>query len=116
MKPMSGSNKAKTQVGKSVSIRTVLDAVVITVTVAPEPDGAGAQVGARDGDGETEQLNVTAELKPPVGLTVTVPVDDCPALTVLGDRAEAIREKSGGGGVALKLAFTDWSEFIMKVH
>ena len=106
MKPITGSHKAKAQAREPEIICAELGAVVTTVTEAPEPDGVTAQVGASDGDGETEQLNVTLELKPPLGLTVTVPVADCPALTVLGNRAEAVNEKSGGA-VALNVAVTD---------
>jgi hypothetical protein len=53
-----------------------LGAVVVTVTKAPELDEVTAQVGARVGEGCTEQLNETVLLNPPLGVTVTVPVAD----------------------------------------
>jgi hypothetical protein len=45
-------------------------------------------------------------LNPPLELTITVPVVDCPAFTLLGDSAEAVSEKSGGA-IELNVAVTD---------
>ena len=84
----------------------------MTVVLEPDPN---AQVGAYWGEGCTEQVNDTPPLKPPVEFTLTVPVADCPALTVLADNAEAVKEKSGNTAV-LNVAVTNWSEFITRVQ
>jgi len=54
-------------------------------------------------------------LNPPAGFIVTIPVADCPAFTVLGESAEALKEKSGGE-FALNVAVMVWSTLEVKVH
>lgn len=92
-----------------------LGAIVSTVIEAPDATGVTAHVGAWAGVGCTEQLYVTVLLNPPLVLTVTVPVADCPAFTVAGESADALREKSGGT-FELNVAVIVWSTLDVRVH
>jgi hypothetical protein len=73
---------------------------VLTVSIveAAAPDGvtvAGEKLHEAP-VGSPEQLNETAELNPCVGVTVTVVVPLCPAVTA-NVAGEAVSEKSGAG-------------------
>ena len=113
--PTNGRHTAKNQAEELAKVRAKWGAVVSTVTVASGVDGATEQVGVNDGVGATEQMKVTLPLKSPLGFTVTLPVADCPALTVLGDSAEAVSEKSGGA-VALNVAVTDSAACMVRLQ
>jgi hypothetical protein len=53
------------------------------------------QLGARDGDGETEQLRLTALANPFTDETVIVEVADCPGDTDVALKFPALKLKSG---------------------
>jgi hypothetical protein len=74
----------------------VADTVTVVVAVAP-PEGvtvAGEKVHVSPA-GNCEQVNETAEAKPPCGITETVMVPLCPEDSV-SDVGAAVTEKSGG--------------------
>ena len=75
--------------------------VIVSVEVAV-PFAAGvtelvlnAQLGARDGAGDTEQVRFTALLNPFSDFTVIVELPDCPGFTELGLIDPALTVKSG---------------------
>lgn len=76
----------------------VVEVVSVSVVEAAAPDGVtvvGEKLHA-DPEGNPEQANETAELKPFAGVTETAVVPLCPAVTVI-DAGEAATEKSGVG-------------------
>jgi hypothetical protein len=81
----------------------VADPLPVTATLA----GLNEHVGAGAEAGDTEQLNATVPVNPPVGSTVTVAVADWPGITELGvsdDGAETV--KSGGSGFTVRVGLT----------
>jgi hypothetical protein len=76
--------------------------------------GLTEQVGASAGAGVTAQVKDTEPLKPPTAATVSVEVDEPPALTVAGVSVEAETEKSGASGA--KFPNTNWAEFMVRLQ
>ena len=90
---------------------------MFTVRVVAVPGitelGLTEQVGARAGVGATAQVSVTAPLKAFTAATVTVAVDDIPALIELGESAVAESEKSCG---KLNVEVAIVAEFMVTLH
>src|SRR5579862_1694600 len=84
-------------------VAAVVDTVNVDMTAAPLGVtwvGFKLQVGASDGDGETEQVRLIGLLKLPCGVMVTVAVVFPPADSVGESRAPL--------GGRLNVAFTTW--------
>lgn len=81
----------------AVAAVVLIDRVDVTVplTEGVTEFGLNEQPGANDGVGETEQVRLTALLKPFSAVMEIVEVADCPALTVLGVTVPALMVKSG---------------------
>ena len=76
--------------------------LAVTVPLAAGVTEAGTEhVGPKVTTGVTVQLSATAVLSPFSDPMVTVDVDSCPAVTVLGVGAEALTVKSGAMNVAV---------------
>ena len=92
-----------------MDVRDATGAIVLTVRVGdPLPPatitGFKLQFGGTDVIGLMEQLRLTVELKPAMGVTVTVDIAVAPAGTVAGESEVASSAKDGdegGGAVAV---------------
>jgi hypothetical protein len=93
---------ASTGTGSSVTnpggrAEAVAEAVIVSVTFAAWPDVI--EDGLKEHEvpaGSPEQMNVTAELKPFCGVTVSVTVP-CPPVFTVSEVGDALSENEGGG-------------------
>ncbi len=97
-----GKHRAKYKPPAREAMDAVVTGLVATLRVdVPLPPvtaaGLKAQVGGKATTGVTLQPRVTSALKAFTGAIVIVDMDDDPALTDTGVKAEAVRSKSGTG-------------------